>query len=74
MTLSDIGPGTNSGIFKPDADSSTKTDPADDDTDNDRWLDGQEDKNHNGRVDAGEKDPNLFNAVALPQILLFLLD
>jgi len=74
MTLSDIGPGTNSGIFKPDADSSTKTDPADDDTDNDKWLDGQEDKNHNGRVDAGEKDPNQFNAKYLPHVPLLLFD
>jgi len=74
ITLSDIGPDTNSGIFKPDADSTTKTNPADNDTDNDRWLDGQEDKNHNGKVDAGEKDPNRFNARALPHIPLLLLD
>jgi hypothetical protein len=74
ITLSAIGPGTNSVIFNPDADSTTKTDPNDNDTDNDRWLDGEEDSNHNGRVDAGEKDPNRFNARFMPQIPLLLLE
>ncbi|MGB5745623.1 MAG: hypothetical protein WBM69_01495, partial [Desulfobacterales bacterium] len=74
MTLSDVGPATNSVIFKPDADSTTKTDPNDNDTDNDRWLDGEEDSDHNGRVDAGEKDPNRFNARFMPQIPLLLLE
>jgi hypothetical protein len=74
ITLSDIGPGTNSAIFKPDADSTTTTDPTDNDTDNDRWLDGEEDENHNGRVDVGEKDPNRVNARTLPHVPLLLLD
>ena len=43
--------------FQADADPSTKTDPRKGDTDGGSVLDGIEDKNHNGRVDAGETDP-----------------
>jgi len=45
--------------WTPDADSTTTTDPLDNDTDGDGWLDGNEDANHNGRVDAGETNPNV---------------
>ncbi|HEX8821267.1 MAG TPA: Ig-like domain-containing protein, partial [Archangium sp.] len=51
------GSGTNLSIFIPDADPSTKTDPLKVDTDGGSVSDGAEDKNHNGRVDAGETDP-----------------
>jgi hypothetical protein len=65
--------GTDSGFFIPDADSSTTTNPLIEDTDFDGFLDGQEDRNHNGRVDAGERDPNHFNIPFLPHIPLLLL-
>ncbi len=42
-----------------DADSTTKTSPLDPDTDNGGVKDGTEDTNHNGKVDPGERDPNL---------------
>ncbi len=45
--------------FIVDADSTTHTDPVRVDTDNGSARDGEEDLNHNGRVDAGERDPNL---------------
>ena len=50
--------GTNTNIFIPDADPTTTTDPRDSDTDNDGLSDGEEDANHNGRIDTGETDPN----------------
>ncbi|MBW2661796.1 MAG: right-handed parallel beta-helix repeat-containing protein [Deltaproteobacteria bacterium] len=50
--------GTDTNVFIPDADPSTTTDPTDPDTDDDGVSDGQEDANHNGRVDAGETDPS----------------
>ena len=58
-TLSTIGPGTNLAMhaFLPDLDPSTQTNPAKADTDGDGQRDGAEDVNHNGRVDAGERDP-----------------
>ncbi|HEY4221512.1 MAG TPA: hypothetical protein VGO62_09220, partial [Myxococcota bacterium] len=40
-----------------DADPSTVTDPDNPDTDGDGLDDGEEDSNHNGRVDPGETDP-----------------
>ena len=46
-------------IFKPDLDPATTRNPPDDDSGNDGWLDGEEDKKHNGQVDAGERDPYL---------------
>ena len=73
-TLSDANPDTNTGIFQPDLDPSTTTDPLDADSDNNGWMDGAEDTNHNGQVDNGEKDPNQFNANCLPHVLLLLLD
>ncbi|GAB4281467.1 MAG: hypothetical protein Kow0092_36770 [Deferrisomatales bacterium] len=46
------------GFFIPDQDPRTTTDPGDPDTDGDGALDGEEDLNRNGRVDAGETNPN----------------
>ena len=68
--------GTDTGVFIPDADPSTTTDPLDEDSDNDDLLDGEEDENHNGRVDAGERDPNdeSDRTTALPFIPLLLLN
>ena len=43
-------------------------------TDGDLFTDGQEDRNANGRVDPGEKDPNAKNAKAMPWIPLLLGD
>jgi beta-lactam-binding protein with PASTA domain len=57
LTLSDIGPGTDTSFFQPDLDPATRTNPTDPDTDGDGWNDGVEDLNRNGRVDAGESDP-----------------
>lgn len=53
-------PGTNALAKNciPDADPATKTNPLDKDTDKGTKLDGAEDANRNGRVDAGETDPN----------------
>ena len=72
-TLSDVGPHTDTNIFQPDLDPTTTTDPLDRDTDNDGLLDGEEDMNRNGMVDAGETDPGVdegFNAgVALDMII-----
>jgi outer membrane protein OmpA-like peptidoglycan-associated protein len=47
------------GFFVPDADPATTTNPLDPDTDDGSVLDGIEDADRNGRVDAGERDPNL---------------
>jgi len=44
-----------------DEDPSTTTDPLNPDTDGDGMPDGIEDENHNGRVDSGETNPNVFN-------------
>src|SRR5690606_12801372 len=46
------------GIFRPDADPTTTTDPTKPDTDGDGIMDGAEDQDQNGRVDAGELNPN----------------
>lgn len=46
------------GVFTPDADPSTATDPTRADSDGDALADGEEDANQNGRVDDGESDPN----------------
>ena len=83
LTLNDIGSDTDTAIFQPDLDPSTETNPLDDDSDKDGLSDGEEDLNHNGRVDGGETDPrsldagelrpNPLNAIAFPAILPFLL-
>ncbi|WP_428262479.1 OmpA family protein [Haliangium sp.] len=49
---------TGAGNFVPDEDPSTTTDPLEADTDMGGVNDGVEDSNHNGRIDAGETDPN----------------
>jgi MYXO-CTERM domain-containing protein len=43
--------------FVADADDSTQTDPEDPDTDGGTVEDGAEDPNHDGKIDAGERDP-----------------
>ena len=43
--------------FRADADPLTTTDPVNPDTDGDRRLDGEEDRNGNGRLDEGETSP-----------------
>ncbi|MCE9667574.1 Ig-like domain-containing protein [Myxococcus stipitatus] len=53
------GDDTDNTVFIPDADPTTTTDPLDVDTDGGSVRDGVEDANHNGRVDAGETDPNV---------------
>jgi len=74
FTLQDVGPGTDLSFFKPDLDPTTTTDPLNADSDMDRRKDGDEDRNHNGRVDPGETDPNSANLNALPWLQLLLLD
>jgi hypothetical protein len=73
FTLNDIGPDTDTSIFQPDLDPTTTSNPLDDDSDDDGQLDGEEDRNQNGRLDAGETDPSYLNAGALPAILPLLL-
>ncbi len=46
------------GLFRADADPSTLTDPLRADTDQGGADDGEEDLDRNGRIDAGETDPN----------------
>jgi hypothetical protein len=67
--------GTDIGYFVPDADPLTTTNPLFEDTDFDGVDDGQEDRNYNGRLDAGERDPNLYDFVSrfTPSILILLL-
>ena len=61
------------GLIDGDEVNTYSTDPLDDDSDDDGWVDGEEDTNHNGKVDPGEKDPNRYNAKAMPCIPLLLL-
>ncbi len=49
------------GFFIPDADPGTKTSPLLADTDGGGAIDGAEDSNHNGKVDAGERNPTAGN-------------
>ncbi len=53
------GSGTDMSIFRPDLDPDTTTNPLDTDTDDGGVLDGAEDINFNGNIDAGEIDPNI---------------
>jgi uncharacterized repeat protein (TIGR01451 family)/fimbrial isopeptide formation D2 family protein len=53
------GTDTTKGFYVPDADPTTKTSMVNPDTDRGGVRDGAEDANHNGRIDAGETDPNL---------------
>lgn len=50
--------GTDPSVFLPDVDPGSTTDLTNPDSDGDGLPDGAEDANHNGRVDAGETDPN----------------
>ena len=50
--------GTDTNVFIADADPSTKTDPLDEDSDDDGFSDGVEDTNQNGAIDTGETDPS----------------
>lgn len=61
--------GTGAG-FVPDADPGTTTNPLNADTDGDGIPDGTEDANRNGRVDAGETDPNVSDAPAAVRVPL----
>ena len=62
--------GTDTNVFIVDADSDTTTDPLNKDSDDDGAWDGTEDANHNGRVDAGETDPN--DILSNPSTLIHL--
>jgi hypothetical protein len=57
ITLANIGPDTDTGVFIFDADSASTTDPNNVDSDEDLVPDGVEDINRNGRVDEWEPDP-----------------
>lgn len=59
--------GTNRSRFRADRSPRTKTDPTRRDTDRDGRTDGREDRNHNGRVDRGETDPNRRNRFRKPK-------
>lgn len=72
LEIEDCPDDTDEDIFQPDVDPSTTTDPLDNDTDNDGILDGEEDTNHNGRLDPGETDPNDNPNKAVPWPLLLL--
>lgn len=61
LTLDDIGPDTQQSQFVPDSDPTTTTSALDDDHDDDGLLDGNEDANHNGKIDSGETDPRNAN-------------
>ncbi len=52
------GTDVSRGHFRADADPTTTTDPTKADTDNGGVSDGAEDPNRNGRIDAGERNPN----------------
>ena len=59
--LTEVGPDTDleAEAFVADEDPSSTTDPHKADTDDGGISDGAEDSNHNGRLDIGERDPNL---------------
>ena len=50
--------GTDPAVFVPDLDPASTTDPTDPDSDSDGFLDGEEDLDLDGLVDANETDPN----------------
>jgi len=62
------GDDTDAAVFVPDADPETTTDPRDTDTDDGSVIDGDEDGNHNGALEAGEKDPNVTADDAPPYL------
>jgi uncharacterized repeat protein (TIGR01451 family)/MYXO-CTERM domain-containing protein len=57
VTLPGAGTDVSQGHFIPDADPDTVTNPLDPDTDGGGAEDGDEDTNHNGQQDTGERDP-----------------
>jgi len=69
ITLAMVGPHTDLAVFQPDLDPTTTTSAVSNDTDYDGIRDGAEDTNHNGRVDAGEHDPNVFTDTTPPTVL-----
>ncbi len=56
LTVGDVGPYTDLGVFVPDLDPTTTTDPVNIDSDFDGLSDGTEDVNGNGMCDTGETD------------------
>ncbi|MBL8627665.1 MAG: thrombospondin type 3 repeat-containing protein, partial [Myxococcales bacterium] len=54
-----LGTDVTAGHYRPDADATTRTDPLVRDTDAGGLRDGLEDSDHDGRVDAGERDPRV---------------
>ena len=66
--------GTDTSVFQPDLDPGTITDALLADSDGDEKTDGEEDTNFNGRVDAGESDPNTVDGIDFNIVpILFLL-
>jgi hypothetical protein len=66
--------GSQIGLTAPqESDTGLGVSVADDDTDNDGFLDGEDDANHIGQVDSGESDPNHSDGKAMPCIPLLLL-
>jgi Cohesin domain len=77
LTLADIDTDTDTNIFQPDLDPGTTTNPLLLDSDGDGYSDGEEDKNHNGRFDEGESNPNDVSSKpseAMPWIPLLLME
>ncbi|RYZ02713.1 MAG: hypothetical protein EOO73_30595 [Myxococcales bacterium] len=67
ITTPDADTDLKAGNFIADADPATHTDPEDADTDDGTVPDGAEDSNHDGKVDAEERDPrNPADDVTLP--------
>lgn len=58
LGLTSGGADTDPGVFVPDDDPSTVTDPLDSDSDDGGLTDGTEDRDHDGRIDPYETDPN----------------
>ena len=60
--MDEFYPDTDRACFQGDLDAGeTTTLPLNNDSDADGLSDGEEDANHNGRVDDGETDPNSFD-------------
>lgn len=57
IVMPSAGTDVSKGVFVPDADPATRTNPARADSDRGGRIDGTEDLNRNGRVDMGEADP-----------------
>jgi hypothetical protein len=58
VAVAPVGTNLAARSFVADADPTTTTDPLNRDTDAGSVRDGAEDPNHNGRIDAGESNPN----------------